>query len=218
LELDQRYCNVGGSTPQYVQRPRFDAFPESQRKARPTSRIGHSRLTNRLVKCLDIMQRPFDHSASSAALADVENALALSPRAQKGARLTRRSVVGSVDSRSSSSTAALGEAFSKSQESSEASSSETEPVQRPFRAAVSPRPATDPQRSKGRQDRPFYVSQRSDADDDEFGDELPDVGDLVSDKENRCAMPHSAEEVSPTKALTRQSRRRQRVIDESDEE
>ncbi|KAJ9381650.1 hypothetical protein DTO063F5_6086 [Paecilomyces variotii] len=36
-ELELRYCNVGGTTPQFIQRPKNDAFPRLQREPRPTN-------------------------------------------------------------------------------------------------------------------------------------------------------------------------------------
>ncbi|KAK2785549.1 3'-5' DNA helicase [Emmonsiellopsis sp. PD_33] len=49
-ELEQRYCNVGGSTPQFVRRPRLDAFPVLQRSHRPTKIVKHGVVTRRLVE------------------------------------------------------------------------------------------------------------------------------------------------------------------------
>lgn len=49
-ELEERYRNVGGDAPQYITRPRVDAFPDIQRAFRPTKLVRHSRVTRRLVK------------------------------------------------------------------------------------------------------------------------------------------------------------------------
>ncbi|PGH35005.1 ATP-dependent DNA helicase MPH1 [[Emmonsia] crescens] len=49
-ELEQRYCNIGGTTPQFVRRPRVDAFPDLQRSYRPTRFVKHGAATRRLVK------------------------------------------------------------------------------------------------------------------------------------------------------------------------
>lgn len=210
MELDQRYCNVAGSTPQYVQRPRLDAFPESQRNARPTSLVGHSRLTHKLVKCLDTMQRPFDLPPSSHTQANFEPFF------------VARSPTGAVESCSSSSTPAPDEALSESGKSSTANSFKAQGGAqggtRRIRAASSPRPSGAPQRSNASEDNPFYVSQRSDADDNESDDELPDVDNIVSDRNNRRGITLSDREVSPAKVPTRRQRKRQRVLDDSDDD
>ncbi|KAH8700671.1 P-loop containing nucleoside triphosphate hydrolase protein, partial [Talaromyces proteolyticus] len=52
-ELEIRYRNVGGTTPQFIRRPRNDAFPQLQRTLRPTKLVGHGSLTRRMVTALD---------------------------------------------------------------------------------------------------------------------------------------------------------------------
>lgn len=48
-ELEFRYRNVGGTTPQFIRGPRKDAFPQLQRTLRPTKLIAHGSLTRRMV-------------------------------------------------------------------------------------------------------------------------------------------------------------------------
>ena len=52
-ELERRYLDIKGDTPQTVEVPRVDAFPNLQRSLRPTKHLGHSRLTKRTVSMLD---------------------------------------------------------------------------------------------------------------------------------------------------------------------
>ncbi|EEQ86425.2 fanconi anemia group M protein [Blastomyces dermatitidis ER-3] len=49
-ELEQRYCNIGATSPQFVCRPRIDAYPELQRSYRPIKFVKHGTVTRRLVK------------------------------------------------------------------------------------------------------------------------------------------------------------------------
>lgn len=51
-ELERRYCNVGGTSPQYVRRPAMDAFPSLQLSDRPIKDVPHGRTTRRLVRTL----------------------------------------------------------------------------------------------------------------------------------------------------------------------
>jgi ATP-dependent DNA helicase MPH1 len=48
-QLEVRYRNVGGTTPQFTSRPRNDAYPDLQRSSRPTKFVGHGNLTRRMV-------------------------------------------------------------------------------------------------------------------------------------------------------------------------
>ena len=214
-ELDQRYCNVGGSQPQYVQRPRFDAFPESQRKFRPTSKVGHSRLTQKLVTCLDSMQRPFDHPPASDVLADFERALDKSLRDRTEDTVITGCPTALIGSHGLSTPVAVEVASSGGEASTTASSPTTERFPCPF-PAVTPSP-TEPQRSQPREEQPFYVSQRSNASEDESDDGLPDFGNLVSVNAKALGRAHAVG-MSPAKGSSRQRRNRIRVLDESDDE
>lgn len=51
-ELEQRYCHIGGTSPQFIQRPQNDVFPDLQRSYRPTNSVRHGTLTRRMVKML----------------------------------------------------------------------------------------------------------------------------------------------------------------------
>ncbi|MCJ1226083.1 3'-5' DNA helicase [Toensbergia leucococca] len=54
-ELERSYLDVGGDTPQIVEVPRFDAFPEVQRVLRKTKHVGHGRTTRSTVNMLNII-------------------------------------------------------------------------------------------------------------------------------------------------------------------
>jgi ATP-dependent DNA helicase MPH1 len=55
-ELDIRYRNIGGTTPQFICRPRNDAFPSLQRIHRPTKLVPHGSSTRRMVGALQKME------------------------------------------------------------------------------------------------------------------------------------------------------------------
>lgn len=214
-ELDQRYCNVGGSTPQYVQRPRFDAFPESQRTFRPTSKVGHSRLTRSLVTCLVSMQRSFDHPPSSEVLADFETALDTPLRGRTKDKINKSCSTVSMASHSSSTPIAVRVASSGGETSTSASTPTTERLPFPF-PAVTPSPM-EPHKSQPREELPFYVSQKSNAKENESDEGLPDVGNLVSVNAKTVGGAHAVG-MSPVKGRSRQRRNRLRVVDETDDE
>ncbi|KUL85698.1 hypothetical protein ZTR_08466 [Talaromyces verruculosus] len=55
-ELEVRYRNIGGTTPQFICRPRNDAFPSLQRTHRPTKLVPHGSSTRRMVGALQKMK------------------------------------------------------------------------------------------------------------------------------------------------------------------
>jgi ATP-dependent DNA helicase MPH1 len=218
MELDQRYCNVGGATPQYVRPPRFDAFPESQREAGPTSKVGHSRLTHTLVKCMDAMRRPTDAYWPSDATGTIGADLAAPVGIQEGNTIMMRRSPRSIHSRSSSSNVTPVELSSESCASIAAGTFKAQHRHRQLRAGTPPRPPDELRESHAREDKPFYISQRSNADENGSEDDLPDVGNLTSVQTRKQATTQSADQVVPSKAPTRQRRKRPRVLDESEDE
>ena len=54
-ELEIRYRNIGGTTPQFVRPPRNDAFPRLQHSLRPTKLVPHSLVTRNMVNTLSKM-------------------------------------------------------------------------------------------------------------------------------------------------------------------
>ncbi|OJJ47912.1 hypothetical protein ASPZODRAFT_131517 [Penicilliopsis zonata CBS 506.65] len=56
-ELERRYQNVGGTSPQFIQHPRNDAFPRLQLVSRPTKIVKHGSLTQRIINTLQKMNQ-----------------------------------------------------------------------------------------------------------------------------------------------------------------
>ncbi|KAL8808994.1 MAG: hypothetical protein Q9200_003819 [Gallowayella weberi] len=54
-ELEQRYLDVQGDIPSFVEIPRMDAFPTLQRGSRPTKYVRHSKTTKRVAQALKLM-------------------------------------------------------------------------------------------------------------------------------------------------------------------
>lgn len=54
-ELQVRYCNIGGTSPQLAPFPRNDAFPRLQLVPRPTKAVKHGSATNRMIGALQKM-------------------------------------------------------------------------------------------------------------------------------------------------------------------
>ena len=54
-DLERRYLDVGGDTPQMVEVPRLDAFPSCQRHLGTTKSVKHGHVTKRVVRMLHIM-------------------------------------------------------------------------------------------------------------------------------------------------------------------
>lgn len=51
-ELEHRYQNIGGTSPQFIRYPRNDAFPRLQHVSRPTKSVKHGKLTHRMIGML----------------------------------------------------------------------------------------------------------------------------------------------------------------------
>ena len=54
-DLERRYLDVGGDTPQIVEVPRLDAFPSRQRRLGTTKFVRHGHVTKRVVRVLHTM-------------------------------------------------------------------------------------------------------------------------------------------------------------------
>jgi len=57
-ELERKYLDVKGDTPQIVRVPSMNAFPLLQRSLRPVSRVAHGQVSRRMVKMLSRMREP----------------------------------------------------------------------------------------------------------------------------------------------------------------
>lgn len=51
-ELEHRYQNIGGTSPQFIRYPRNDAFPRLQHVLRPTKSVRHGKVTRRMIGTL----------------------------------------------------------------------------------------------------------------------------------------------------------------------
>ncbi|KAL8938742.1 MAG: hypothetical protein Q9216_003729 [Gyalolechia sp. 2 TL-2023] len=54
-ELERRYLDVKGDSPELVETPRVDTFPALQRESRPTRHVSHGRMSKRTVQMLRLM-------------------------------------------------------------------------------------------------------------------------------------------------------------------
>ena len=61
-EFERRYLDIKGDTPQTVEVPRVDAFPDLQRSLRPTKHVGHGLVTKRAVSMLKAIHNLSPHA------------------------------------------------------------------------------------------------------------------------------------------------------------
>ena len=61
-EFERRYLDIKGDTPQTVEVPRVDAFPDLQRSLRPTKHVGHGLVTKRAVSMLKAIHNLLPHA------------------------------------------------------------------------------------------------------------------------------------------------------------
>jgi ATP-dependent DNA helicase MPH1 len=185
-ELELRYQNVGGTTPQFIRRPRNDAFPSLQRSLRPIKIVCHGSLTRRMV---DVFQKM---NATVPGCEDRYQGILDGLRQVIHHRrpTTTNSGSGHVSQESTSSTPKAGR-HAKLQTSHEASTNDDvlrflgSPSASSYRGSIaqdSPLMCS-PLSRKIVEDKPFYASQMSDI---EMGIEidLPDIGVLM-DRESR---------------------------------
>ncbi|KAL9611532.1 MAG: hypothetical protein Q9167_003816 [Letrouitia subvulpina] len=74
-ELERRYLDIKGDTPEIVDVPHLDSFPSLQRLGRPTRFVKHGRMTNRAISMLMNM-----HKFTEAHHVDYETQLTLEDR------------------------------------------------------------------------------------------------------------------------------------------
>ncbi|KAL2000508.1 hypothetical protein VTN02DRAFT_2976 [Thermoascus thermophilus] len=178
-ELELRYRNVGGTTPQFVHRPRNDAFPHLQRVPRPMKFVKHGSVTRRMIETLQRM---------GATEADCED------RYRKFLDPEHEAAMNRPAARSRSSPKTLDEKPTKAK--SKASSSGPRPsriaedsaappdsgnIRQSSPLMCSPLPPDDPEQ------KPFYASQLSDVEDIDPDFELPDVSTLVDVPQERTS-------------------------------
>lgn len=225
--LERTYLDVKGDTPQIVQVPKLDAFPDLQRSLRPVGRVGHGANTKRTVNMLKKMNE-IDGIASDH---KYERALHAQDRKAGIAQAERRAAFFNCSSDTPKNTASRQTASPEQRtavQSDEEASEETLDIDseedqekahevlgqlKMTSSAFSP-----PSRANARQ--PFYVSpSKNHAAESESGEEdLPDFGALMGKPK-----PTAAASVGHTKkgkedgAPSRRTARR-RIVDDSDDE
>ncbi|KAL1846214.1 3'-5' DNA helicase [Paecilomyces lecythidis] len=168
-ELELRYCNVGGTTPQFIQRPRNDAFPHLQREPRPTKSVQHGSMTRRMIGTFRKMGE---------VLMDCED------RYRKIIDLERKVASRHQLSRRSEDTPP------ENLHDESASTAMDTPIRLSdngirdldFTGGHSPRSSPlmcSPFQPEDKASKPFYASQLSDMDDMEMNLELPDISTVV---------------------------------------
>ncbi|CRG86448.1 hypothetical protein PISL3812_03454 [Talaromyces islandicus] len=156
-ELDFRYRNVGGTTPQFIRGPRKDAFPRLQRTLRPTKLIAHGSLTRRMVNTFKKMDatRPNCEMHYDSVLDEIRQRASTLPI--QPSNTAHKPAKKALLPTSSNSTTIFPSPNRKTDRSS--------PLM------CSPYPGPDPN------DRPFYVSQVSNLDDVDH--DFPDLETLA---------------------------------------
>jgi ATP-dependent DNA helicase MPH1 len=154
-ELEFRYRNVGGTTPQFIRGPRKDAFPQLQRTLRPTKLIAHGSLTRRMVNAFQRMDAT-----------------------QPSCELHYDSVIDEIRQRASKLPARQVHKPAK-KALLPTSSNSTRILPSPNRSTDRYSPLMcSPYAAPDANDRPFYVSQISDLEDMDY--DLPDIETLAS--------------------------------------
>ena len=231
-ELERRYLDVGGDTPQIVEAPRVDAFPTLQRSLRKTKKVMHGRATKRVVTMLqkmhNIPKTIKEQHISYLRDGDRREGLAQAEKRALYFGMTRRSSPMSQPedrhrSRGPSSThkrvqdvspiIALPSSDIESGRPKDAkflSSGDTEDDQDLASSASSPSPLHH-------KDQPFYLLQERGVAPSESGseEELPDVGALV--KKADSTAPAISADPSKTQLFARFSHRRRRAIIEEED-
>ncbi|KAL1970469.1 hypothetical protein VTN77DRAFT_4113 [Rasamsonia byssochlamydoides] len=198
-ELEVRYRNVGGTSPQFIHRPRNDAFPSLQRVLRPTKLISHGSLTRRMVDALQRMAatepgcedryRSILEQAKSRALArsteegDVQRSPTRNSLARTGpgpsSERNRMEKPGKATLLTANSRSTTANAYRFSRNPSASPHRDNTRLSSPLMCS--------PSAPEKAEHKPFYASQLSDVDDMNLDLDLPDIGTLV-DRESKPAI------------------------------
>lgn len=166
-ELELRYCNVGGTTPQFIQRPKNDAFPRLQREPRPTKSVQHGSKTRRMIGAFRRMAEvPMDCEDHYRKIIDLEK------KAASSKRLSRRDA----------SHESLDDADTAVNTPTRHNSSPNAIHDSGFAGSHSPQSSPlmcSPFQLEDKEPKPFYASQLSDVDGMETNLDLPDISALV---------------------------------------
>jgi ATP-dependent DNA helicase MPH1 len=217
-ELEVRYRNVGGTTPQFTRRPRNDAFPILQRVPRPTKLITHGSLTRRMVdvlqkiaaiepgcedryrSLLDIPRQTSLGKPRTLTSSTEDGDIQRSPQTS----LARRGPVPSLEKnrmeKPGKATLLTASSYSKPAIARRSSRSPCASPDRDGSRLLSPLMCS-PGASNNVEHKPFYASQLSDVDDMNLDLDLPDIGTLV-DRESKPAAP----------------KRKRTIVDDDDDE
>ena len=210
-ELDQRFCNIGGDTAQFVQRPRLDRYPKFQRVLQQVRSICHGQVTRSLVRAFHDMHDNAKYRAlpnlSQAVLCDLSS----DGEQEHADPLPSLSTNGDPGTQSSGMVAPLGVGSAESGElegimplhTTEALADQDQEDEEPVSLH-------DP--SFKRLETQFYVSQQSVRDEGNAEEELPDFDEMVRAKKSRT------EVVVGGNDTRRQAQRRRRIVDDDDDD
>ncbi|EED17094.1 DEAD box helicase Mph1, putative [Talaromyces stipitatus ATCC 10500] len=178
-ELELRYRNVGGTTPQFICRPRNDAFPRLQRISRPTKLVQHGSFTRRMVGVLQKMNATSldcDEKYESI-IEDIRHKASTMPRrdtttaTKRSGKSTTSSTLPMNSKRKNSNTVRRAKSPSPARQ--------TNTISPDSPLMCSQYDATEDENNY----KPFFVSQISGMDDS--GSDLPDIETLVRGVDSR---------------------------------
>ena len=219
-ELERTYLDVKGDSPQVVQVPKLDAYPQLQRAPRPTSQIRHGELTKRTVALLREI-----HKAGATADPSYGKALRLEDKEAGTTQVKRRVTffnrpahrqkAGSVSIAAAYADNMVGQLSNDDAAIELLDSAPADRAPRVLRdtsSAFSPAPIVNSR-------QPLKLSpSRTPAAGSDLGDDLPDLGALM--KKSGPAQANSLSTTSKdtlVNVFTSRKARRRIIEDESDE-
>lgn len=200
IQLEERYAQVPGDEPQYIQIPRLDAHPETLRRLGRTSKVGHSLATRKLTMAYRAMvdsQRDWTRPGEFEITLDVESISNEDPSQDMSplARPTATSHDESGDERSwtlprSSQTVGVPDEYDDNDSFIDDGSLRPEDSGKDSSDDGRPGESSLPIDNDTGPNLPFYVSQESMAERGEnFDEELPDFGDMVTARKQAGGSP-----------------------------
>ena len=230
-ELERRYLDVGGESPESVEHPRMDAFASLQRKLRPTSNVSHGQLTARTVRLLGKM-----HASASGAGLDFKCHLHPNDKSEILSQAKKRAAffARTAALEDSAGHSMDGEAWEDSFDALSQSPSlvnhmshtvnihdsirsldrqESNPSQTSLQSYHPPSPAL----GKFRELEPLPRHSLSDSEDEEEDEDLPEFGTFVR-KSATVLSAAVADGTGKMELPQRQARRKRVIMEDSDEE
>ena len=221
-ELERRFLHDETSTPEILDVPRNDVFPQLQRIARPTKFVGHGQLSRRTINLLKTI-----HQSSTLGKGGHERKLEALDRATVEKQVEKRISFFQRPTLESSITQREIPIASAPISSSTVREIETGGVHQDNDLDADPHTLTDNDLGFGEPsststppspvavDKPFYNSQLyDDRDDHEPADDLLELGTLIGKGEGQSALIETSTSVS--KAVGRRQARR--IIEEEDDD